>query len=354
MIEFACKALPWNILFGVGTLERLPREMDALGLDRALVLCTQGRRSQGRAVVKLLARRAVGLFAGAKMHVPSKTLAEAARTARDLNAQCTVSIGGGSTTGLGKALAAREGLENIAVPTTYAGSEMTDIWAVTEAGGKVAARNPKVVPALTIYDPGLTLTLPAKISAASGMNAMAQAVVNAAADSPNPLSSCLAVESIKALAGALPVVVVEPDNLEARAEALCGACLAAGALGVGIVGLHHRLCHALGGICNAPHAETHAVLLPHSVAYNAQAAAVGTRKVAAALGAADAAAGICELAGKIGAPTALRQIGIAESELDKAAEIAAEGSFRNPEPVTVKRIRALLQNAFDGLPPRPA
>ncbi len=148
--------------------------------------------------------------------------------------------------------------------------------------------------------------------------------------------------------------MVEPSNLEARAEALYGACLAGGALGVGDGSLHHRLRHTLGGAYNAPHAETHAVLLPHSVAYNAQAAAAGTRKVAAALGVDDAAAGIYELAGKLGAPTALSQIGVAETDLDRAAEIAAGGSFHNPEPVTVERIRTLLQNAFEGLPPRPA
>ena len=140
----------------------------------------------------------------------------------------------------------------------------------------------------------------------------------------NPMASCLALEGIRALAKSLPVVVVEPSNLEARAEALYGACLAGGALGVGDGSLHHRLRHTLGGAYNAPHAETHAVLLPHSVAYNAQAAAAGTRKVAAALGVDDAAAGIYELAGKLGAPTALSQIGVAETDLDRAAEIAAE------------------------------
>ncbi len=351
MTEFAFKALPWNIVFGVGAFERLPREMDALGLDRALVLCTPGHRADGRSTAELLSGRAAGLFASARMHVPAATLAEASRLARDLRAKCTVSIGGGSTTGLGKALAARDGLDNIAIPTTYSGSEMTDIWAVTESGRKVTARDPRVVPNLTVYDPRLTVSLPASMSAASGLNALAQAVVNVATDKPSPIPSALAAEGIRALAHSLPRVVVEPDNLEARAEALYGACIAAGALGVGSTGLHHRLCHILGGTFKTPHAETHAALLPHSVAYNAEAAAAGTQKVAEALGVVDAPLGIYEFAKRLGAPTALGQLGVAESDLDKVAEMTTQAPFHNPERVTVDRIRALLQDAFEGSPP---
>ncbi len=352
MTEFAFKALPWNIVFGAGALERLPREMDVLGLDRALVLSTRGHERWGRSIVELLGNRAIGLFASARMHVPSTTLDEASRLARDLNAKCTVSIGGGSTTGLGKALAARQGLDNVAIPTTYSGSEMTDIWAVTEAGAKVTSRDPGVVPTLTVYDPELTTTLPVEMSASSGLNALAQAVANVATDQASPIAATLAVEGIRALATSLPVVVEEPDHLEARSEALYGTCLAAGSVGIGSTGLHHRLCHTLGGALNTPHAETHAILLPHSVAYNATAAAAGTQKVADALGVEDAALGIHELAKKLGAPTALRQIGVAEGDLDTVAEITATGSFHSPEPVTVGRIRALLQNAFEGLLPQ--
>lgn len=351
MTEFAFRALPWNILFGIGAVERLPGEMDALGLDRALVLCTPGSQARGRLIAEQLGDRAAGLFANARMHVPATILDEASRRARDLRAKSTVSIGGGSTTGLGKALAARDGLDNVAIPTTYSGSEMTAIWGVTESGRKVTSRNPGVVPKLTIYDPKLTLSLPARMSASSGLNGLAQAVVNVATDKPSPISSALAVEGIRTLARSLPRVVAEPSNLEARSEALYGACIAAAALGVGSTGLHHRLCHTLGGTFNTPHAETHAVLLPHTVAYNATAAAAGTRKVADALGVADAPRGIYELAKELGAPTALGQLGVDERDLDGVAEIAARPSFPNPAPVTIDRVRALLQNAFRGSPP---
>lgn len=346
MTEFAFRALPWNIVFGTGAVKRLAGEMDALGLDRALVLCTPGSKARGRLVAEQLGDRAAGLFANARMHVPSTVIDEASRRARDVRAKSTVSIGGGSTTGLGKALAVRDGLDNVAIPTTYSGSEMTNIWGVTESGRKVTSRDVRVVPKLTIYDPALTLSLSARMSAASGLNALAQAVVNVAADKPSPIAEALAVEGIRALAKSLPRVVAEPNDLEARSEALYGACIAAAALGVGSTGLHHRLCHTLGGTFGTPHAETHAILLAHSVACNATALPAGTQKVAEALGVDDAPLGIYELAKQLGAPTALRQLGVVEGDLDRVAEIVAR------PPATIDRVRALLQNAFEGSPPQ--
>ena len=351
MTAFAHQALPWNIIFGLGSIDRLPAAMDARGMDRALVLTTPGREESGQAVARLLADRSVGLLANARMHVPRGTVEEAAKVARDLGAKCTVSIGGGSTTGLGKALAAREGLSNSAVPTTYAGSEMTDIWSVTESGRKVTRRDACVVPAITVYDPGLTVTLPPRVSAASGLNALAQAVVNVATSVPNPFASSLGVEAIRKLGKWLPVVVAEPGDLKARSEALCGACLAAGALGVGSTGLHHRLCHAFGGTFDTPHAETHAILLPHTVAFNAPSATEGTQRVARALGVDDAALGLHHLAWRIGAPTALRRIGVKAGDLEVVAAVASRGSFSNREQVAAVRVRAMLQDAFEGRAP---
>ncbi len=353
MNDFTFKALPWNIVFGAGALARLPAEMETLGLGDALVLATPGRAEQGCRIVELLGDRAAGLFAEARMHVPALTLDRAAAAAKDARAKCTVAIGGGSTTGLGKALAARVGLPNVVVPTTYSGSEMTSIWAVTEEGRKSTARDPKVVPTLTLYDPELTVSLPPKTSAASGLNAMAQAVVNVATDKQNPIVVSLGLDGIRALARSLPRVVDQPDDIQARSEALYGACLAAGAIGVGTTSLHHRLCHTFGGAFDTPHAETHAVLLPHSVAYNARAAEAGTRQVAEAIGAANAARGIHDLAKRLGAPTSLREIGVEESDLDHAAQIATASPINNPEPVTVERVRALLANAFYGAAPSP-
>lgn len=348
MINFDYSALPWNIVFGVGSLQRLPEELDKLGYSRALVLSTPQQSDKGQALVELLNGRAVGLFGQAVMHVPVETVEQACQAVKKLNADCTVSLGGGSTTGLGKVLALRLDLPNIVIPTSYAGSEMTNIWGITENGRKTTGRDNRVVPTLTVYDPELTLTLPAKFAGPSGLNAMAQAVVNVAASDVNPIVSAMALEAVKALSHSLPMVIAEPENMEARAEALYGACLAGGSLGTGTTSLHHRLCHTFGGTFNTPHAETHTILLPHCVAYNAAATAAGTRRLAEAMGVEDAAVGIFELARTVGAPTALKDIGIKHSDLDQAAAVATETSVNNPEAVTLERVRGLLENAFHG------
>ncbi len=338
-------------MFEVDALQRLPDELNKLGKSRALILTTPNQAAQGEEIVNMLGVRAAGLFDQAMMHVPLASLTAATEMAKELQIDCTVALGGGSTTGLGKALAAREGIDNIVIPTSFAGSEMTDIWAVTEADRKVTARDINVVPTLTIYDPKLTLTMPPGFAAVSGLNAMAQAVVNVATDKPNPIISSLAVEAIRALAHSLPLIINEPDNLDARAEALYGASMAGGALGTGITSLHHRLCHTFGGTFNTPHAETHAILLSHSVAYNAAATVAGTQKVANAMGVENAALGIYELAGKLGAPTALNEIGIVEEDLDKAVAVTLEKPLDNPEPVNAGRLKKLLTAALHGHTP---
>ena len=353
MIKFQYQALPWNILFGAGTLGQLPDELEKLGFSRALVLSTPQQVDQANDIAKLLKDRSVAVFSRAVMHVPLDTVEEAIAVVGELNADCSVSIGGGSTTGLGKALAIKLNLPNIAIPTTYAGSEMTNIWAITSSGRKTTARDNRVVPDLTIYDPELTLGLPAHIAGPSGLNAMAQAVVNVTAKDNNPIVSALALDAIRALTLSLPLIINEPDNLDARSSMLYGACLAGAALGTGTTSLHHRLCHTFGGSFNTPHAETHAVLLPHCVAYNAAATPEGTRKVSEAMGVEDAAIGIFELVKTVGAPTALKDIGVEESILDEAVAIAIENKLDNPEPVTRERLRALLENAFHGNTPEP-
>ena len=353
MIDFSYKALPWNIIFGVGAVARLPAELDQLGCRRALVLSTPAQSGDGRKIVERLEGRAAGLFDQAKMHVPVDTVRSAVAAAQRLSADCVVSIGGGSTTGLGKALVLELGLPNIAVPTSYAGSEMTNIWGRTENKRKTTGRDDAVVPTLTLYDPALTLTMPADFAAASGLNAMAHAVANVAAPDANPIVSALALEAIGALARSLPVVVSDPGNMEARAQALYGACLAGASLGSGSTGLHHRLCHALGGAFNTPHAETHAILLPHSVACSAQFAPAAARRIAQALGAAAAAEGLFELARTLGMVAALKDLGVRPTDLDEVAARALEGPHNAPEPLSRERVRALLENAYQGRAPQP-
>jgi alcohol dehydrogenase class IV len=352
MLSFVYDLLPSRVIFGVGCLGKLPEEIERLGSTRALVLSTPEQREQAAEIVQRLGSRAVGLFDRAVMHVPIE-VAEAARDeARRSGADCCVAVGGGSTTGLAKAIALVSDLPILAIPTTYAGSEMTPIWGLTEDGLKKTGRDPRVLPKTVLYDPALTVSLPAMLSATSGMNSIAHCVEALYARDANPIISMMAEEGIRALAKSLPVVVKDAGNLESRPDALYGAWL--GGLSLGAVGmaLHHKLCHALGGTFNLPHSETHTVVLPHAAAYNAPATPEAMSRIARALGAASAATGLYDLAVALGAPTSLAGIGMKAADLDKAAEIVVQNPYYNPRPISRDGIRALLENAFQGRHPQ--
>ena len=343
-----------RVVFGAGSLQHLEREIDLLGAKRALVLSTPEQRGQAEDIAKRLGARAAGVYDKAVMHVPIETARAAREEAKRLNADCAVAIGGGSTIGLGKAIALESSLPILAIPTTYAGSEMTPILGMTENGIKKTQRDNRVLPKTIIYDPQLTLTLPVKLSATSGMNAIAHSVEALYAQDANPIISLMAEESIRVLADALPKVVRDPSDLDARGEALYGAWLAGASLGAVGMALHHKLCHTLGGSFNLPHAETHTIVLPHAVAYNTMAAEQAVVRVAKALGlsaALDAAPGLYDLEKSIGAPLALKDIGMRESDLDKAAEIATQNPYYNPRSVELAPIRKLLDDAYFGRRP---
>jgi alcohol dehydrogenase class IV len=351
MRAFTYEQLPGRVVFGAGALDRLPDEVERLGARRAIVLSTPEQRAQGEDVARRLGGRAAGLFAEAVMHVPIETARAARAEAKRLGADCAVAIGGGSTIGLGKAIALESDLPILAVPTTFAGSEMTPIYGITEGGVKKTGRDRRVLPRTVIYDPVLTLSLPAQIAGPSGMNAIAHCVEALYAADANPVISLMAEEGIRALGASLPRVVQSTADLEARAEALYGAWLAGAALGAVGMALHHKLCHTLGGSFSLPHAETHTVVLPHAAAYNRDAAAEAMARVARALGAADAPAGLYDLARRIGAPLALKDIGLKESDLDRAADLAVQNPYYNPRPIERAAIRRLLDDAFHGRPP---
>jgi maleylacetate reductase len=285
------------------------------------------------------------------MHVPIETAEAAREEARRLGADCCVAVGGGSTTGLAKAIALVSTLPILAVPTTYAGSEMTPIWGLTESGRKTTGRDARVLPKTVLYDPALTVTMPAQLSVTSGMNSIAHCVEALYAQEANPIISMVAEEGIRAFARSLPSVVKEPANLEARSEALYGAWLGGVALGSVGMALHHKLCHTLGGTFNLPHAETHTVVLPHAVAYNSPGAAEAMTRIARALGADSAAQGLYDLAASLGAPLSLAALGMKAEDLDKAASIAVQNPYYNPRAITREGIRALLKDAFEGRRP---
>jgi maleylacetate reductase len=347
-MKFVFRSLPWNVVFGRGAIAELPERLASLKLERPLILSTPGRAPGAKSLARLLAPSPVDVFAAAKTHTPLAAVEDAEALARNIAADCTIAMGGGSTIGLGKALALRAGLPNVAVPTTYSGSEMTNIWGYSVGDKKEIGRADAVVPRLTIYDPELTLDLPAAFSGASGLNAIAQAVVNITVAEPNPLISLWALEAIRVLAPSLRTIAASPQDIGARETALYGACLAGAVIGMGATSLHHKLCHVFGGRFGTPHAQTHAVLLPYTVAFNAPAVPRGTQSVAEALGVADAARGLRGLGRALGVPASLAELGIAERDLDEAARLATRAPVNNPRDVTFEAVRDLLQNAFAG------
>jgi maleylacetate reductase len=351
MKAFVYNGQPGRVVFGAGALAQLGHEIEALGARRALVLSTPEQRASAERVADLLGPRAAGVFDRAVMHVPIETAREARDVARQLGADCAVAIGGGSTTGLGKAIALDSGLPILAIPTTYAGSEMTPIYGITEAGLKKTGKDAKVLPRTVIYDPELTLTLPVGLSVTSGINAIAHAAEGLYAVDGNPIMDLMAEEGIAALGRALPAIRADAGNIEARGQALYGAWLCGVVLGNVGMALHHKLCHTLGGSFNLPHAETHTIVLPHALAYNAAAAPQAMARVLRALGGASAAQAVFDLAQANGAPVALRDIGLRAADVDKACEIALQNQYPNPRPLERGAIRQLLQDAFEGKRP---
>ncbi len=319
-----------------------------------LVLCTPGQAAAGERVAALLGERAAGIFAKAAMLGPIESAREARDEARRLGADCAVAIGGGSTTGLGKAIALESGLAVVAVPTTYAGSEMTPIYGITEGGLKATGRDPRVLPRTVIYDPELTLGLPLAITITSAFNAIAHAAEGLYAPDANPVVSLMAEEGIRASAVAMLPLQSDARDLAARSDALYGAWLCGMVLGSTTMGLHHKLCHTLGGSFNLPHAEVHTVLLPHALAYNAVAAPDGLRRAGRALGvgAGEVPQALQALARRYGAPTSLAALGMPADGLDRAADLAVQNQYANPRPLDRAALRALLQRAFDGAPPQ--
>ena len=350
--SFVYQALPARVVFGAGAIQQLGSELDALGARRALVLSTPDQRGAAEDIAARLGERIAGVFDRATMHVPIEVAREAREVARERGADCAIAIGGGSTIGLGKAIALDSGLPILAIPTTYAGSEMTPIYGITQAGEKRTGTDARVLPRTVIYDPQLTLTLPIALSMTSGINAMAHAAEGLYAAVGSPITRLMAKEGIRALAAGLPGVHADPADIEARGEALYGAWLCGTVLAHGGMALHHKLCHTLGGSFNLPHAQTHTVVLPHVLAFNAPHAEEAMRGMAEALGTTgSAAAAVWDLAQRTGVPTSLRDLGMAEPDLDRAADLATERPYWNPRPVDRAAVRALLQAAFDGMRP---
>jgi maleylacetate reductase len=348
-LRFSHETLPQRVRFGSGeAAEAVSEELRRLDGSRVMAIVTKPDRVAG-----VLAGLPVAvLHTDVVMHVPVEVADRARAVAKEHEVDVLVCVGGGSTTGLAKAVALTTGLPIVAVPTTYAGSEVTDLWGLTEDGRKRTGVDRRVLPRAVVYDPSLMLGLPVATSVASGLNALAHCVDSMWGPRTDPVDQALALDGIRALASGLPRVVDEPRELDGREQTLYGAYLSALAFASAGSGLHHKICHVLGGMFDLPHAQTHAVVLPHVLALNAPAVPDLDARMAQAFGADSALAGLEELNDRIDAPRSLRALGLAESDLAAAVGPILEAAPpSNPAPVTAAVIEALLAAAWAGSAP---
>jgi len=351
MQTFIYNALPGRIVFGAGRSLEVVSELERLGANHALVICSEGQADAARTLASSLGTRCAGVCSEAAMHTPVAITEHVLELVKTLEVNCLIALGGGSAIGLSKALALRTGLPQIVIPTTYAGSEVTAVLGETADGVKRTQRSLDVLPEVVIYDVEQTLQLPAAMSAASGMNALAHAAEALYSQDANPLISQLATQAIEALATSLPAIVRQPQDRQARSQAQYGAWLAGTCLGAVGMSLHHKLCHVLGGSFDLPHAETHAVMLPHAIAYNAEAAPQAMAAIAAAMRSENAPLSLFHLLQSLNLPISLKQLGMQESDLPRALELTLRDAYWSPRPLEKNAIRTLLYNAYHGLAP---
>ena len=345
---FTYDAIPGRVVFGPGSRRHLADEARALGVRRVLLVASPYEDELAADVAAILGDLVVGRFSDVVQHVPVAKAADAVAQTRELAADTVVTVGGGSATGFGKAIALQVDVTQIALPTTYAGSEMTTIYGLTDGDHKQTGSDLRVKPDVVVYDPELTLTLPPRIAGPSGMNALAHCVEALYGPGANPVISAIALEGIRALHVSLPRVCERPDDLEARTDALYGAYLAGAALASGGTALHHKTCHVLGGMFDLNHGDMNAVVLSHAVAYNAPAMPEVMERLGAALGADDVAGAVYDLVAAIGAPTSLREIGMPADGIDPAAERVVDAAAANVRRPDLESVRVMLRQAWNG------
>lgn len=334
-----------RVIFACGALARVGDEVDRLKISRALIVATPGSGERlGKKVCDLLGCRAAALHARAVIHVPKAVADDGLKAAQEAKADGVIAVGGGSAIGLAKAIALQTGLPILAVPTTYSGSEATPILGMTDGERKITVRDAKVVPRTIIYDPDLTLGLPAAVSAASGMNAIAHCVEALWVDSRTPVTVGLATEAMRRFGQNLPAVVADGANVAARGECLVGAWLAGTVLSSGTA-LHHKLAHVLGGL-GLPHAETHAIMLPHVMRFNLQAAPEAKARLQDALGSDDPSSAIAAMLKRFPIPQRLRDVGFDAAKTDFVANEIAAASITAPRPASASDVRELLAAAY--------
>lgn len=350
---FTYEAVPGRVVFGSGSRHGLAAELDRLAAERVLVIASPYEATIADELTTIADGRVVGRFSEVVQHVPESNAAAAVAAAMELQADAVLTVGGGSATGLGKVIRLDVELGFVAVPTTYAGSEMTTIWGRTDGARKMTGRDPRVKPDTVIYDPELTSTLPAAVAGPSGMNALAHCVEALYGPGANPVIDLIALAGIRAITDALPGVCGEGDDLQARTELLYGAYLAGVALASGGTALHHKTCHVLGGMFDLDHGGMNAVVLGHALAYNAPAIPDVMERLGDALGVAatDVPAAFSRLGRSIGAPASLEALGMPVGGIEEAAVRVAEEAAANVRPPDEATVRQMLDDAFHGRTP---
>ncbi|GAA3787142.1 maleylacetate reductase [Streptomyces phyllanthi] len=351
-LTFENVTLGQRVLFGYGRAARnLSAEVDRLRARRVMVIAS----SAGAAIAdRVTADLPVVLRHGdVRPHVPVERAEAARAAAAECGADLLVCVGGGSATGLAKAVALTTRLPIVAVPTTYAGSEATNVWGLTDASRKTTGVDDAVLPVTVVYDSELTLSLPVDLSVATGLNAVAHCVDSMWAPRTNPVNQAFAMEGLRAVADGLRRVVRGPDDIDGRDATLYGCYLAGVAFASAGSGLHHKICHVLGGAYDLPHAQTHATVLPYVLELNAPGAPGAARRIADALGGAAPVAGLNALREELGAPRALADHGLRREDVPEAARLVMPYvPADNPVPVGVEEITGLLTRAWAGEPAR--
>jgi maleylacetate reductase len=351
-IHFDHQTYAQRVVLAAGAARtRLAEEVDRLGGRRVLVIATDRERAVANDLVAALP--VVGTFDQVRMHVPIEVAEQARARATEVGADLLVTIGGGSTTGTAKAVALSSGLPILAVPTTYAGSEATPVWGLTEQARKTTGTDVRVLPRVVVYDPELSASLPVDLTVASGLNALAHCVDSQWAPKADPINAALGLEGARALVRGLREVLADGAGLDGRTRLLYGAYLAGVSFASAGSGLHHKICHVLGGTWNLPHAQTHAVVLPYVLAFNGPSAPDANRRLAEVFAAEDALGGLEALYDDLDAPRSLGRLGLPESALPEAAAlVVAAAPPDNPRPVTQDAMEGLLRRAWTGARPQ--
>jgi maleylacetate reductase len=350
MKSFTYDALPGRVVFGAGVISQLAEEIDRLQKHRTMLIVSGSAARLIPMLTEQSGERLAGVFSEVAQHVPASLVEKALAVAHELRTDCIVTMGGGSAIGLGKALALKIDVPIIAIPTTFSGSEMTPVYGITSAGRKQTGRDMRVLPRTVLYDPELVYSMPPSLAAASGMNALAHCVEALYSPQASPITNLMAEEGSRALAHGLPGIVQNRDNHESFDIALYGAYLAGAVLAAAGTGLHHRICHVLGGSFGLSHAETHAAMLPYVIWYNSQAAPEAMARLARALEVEDVVKGSFDLAARLRTPRSLAELGMPGDKLEETVRLVLQSPVWNPRPLLPADLLQLLQAAYQGLP----